>query len=109
MRLRVAASVLTLLCSWVMWEKWTYIDHGPSVITAVQETGTLLDCRKTIPNAIEQAVSNFQKHYKEQDYTIHSDKNAAFVTEKKGRLETVLQRYIYYCLPSTVDPYHDPR
>jgi hypothetical protein len=104
MRLRMTASLLTVLCAWVLWEKW--INHsqgGAPVIQAVYEAGTLLECRKAMPDFIKEKVTGFKQAYKEPEHQITGGPYAAFVMSQREK--RMLQEYEYYCLPSTVDPY----
>jgi hypothetical protein len=61
MRLHITASLLTLLCSWVLWEKW--IDYNVSgsvrVIQAVFEAQSLVECRTAMPDFIKQREAGF--------------------------------------------------
>jgi hypothetical protein len=110
MRLRMTASLVTVLCAWVLWEKWV-LHHSETgsapVIQAVYEAGTLLDCRKAMPAFIEDKAKGFKEAYKGPEHTVLSGPYAAILMRQRDNKE--LQEYHYYCLPSTVDPYHDPR
>ena len=108
MRLRLMASVLTLLCSWVLWEKWIFTDvEHMKIIDAVFEGKSLSECRTASPDFVKERAASFQRSYKESEYVIISNENSTILS-RRGKKE-VLQRYVYYCLPSTVDPYHDTR
>jgi hypothetical protein len=105
MRLRMTASLLTLLCSWVLWEKWSEVfpDKGRApVIQAVLETQSLADCRKAMPNFIKEKALGFKRVYKEPEHQILEGPYAAMVSSEKNNMA---QAYEYSCLPSTLDPY----
>ena len=108
MGLRITASLLSLLCSWVLWEK--LIVHGAEakkIIQAVYEAKSLSECRAAVPDSIKQREIDLKKTYKEPKFNIMSNETGTWVSsEQVGK--TVVE-YVFYCLPSTVDPYHDTR
>ena len=110
MQLRMTASALTLLCSWVLWEKWILHNPGEStqrLVEAVSESKTLEECRGATPDFTKQRATRLRNAYKEADYTVNQGEFGVILFDKR-RKSTSLE-YVYYCLPSTVDPYHDPR
>ncbi len=108
MRLRMAASILTLLCSWVLWEKWTVIQTGKNnqpLVEAVSESKTLAECRAAMPGFAKQRADWFRSRFDGPDYQIIAgDSEVIFGDESHNRGE----HYVYYCLPSTIDPYRHP-
>ena len=105
MRVRITASVLTVLCAWVLWEKHMS-NTGVHEITAIQEMGMLLDCRKAIPDALKKAEVDLQERFKGPKYNVVRAHDGVILSDDG---KTVRHAYVYYCLPPTVDPYHDPR
>lgn len=111
MRWRTTASVLTLLCSWVLWEKWIFYNPGPErIIEAVYEDSTLSGCRAAMPKFIKEKVIEKRESYSEREYTVTQAGATVSVMHWKDKNHpSHVERTLYYCLPSTVDPYHDPR
>jgi hypothetical protein len=110
MRLRKTASVLTVLCSWILWEKWTLNNPGEQTqrtINAVYESKTLEECRGASPEIAKRRANGFRTGYKEPDYTVTQGDFEAILFDK--RRKTTFMEYSYYCLPPTVDPYRDTR
>jgi len=110
MRLRITASVLTLLCSWILWEKWTVHNPGEPtqrLVEAVSESKTLEECRAASPGFAKQRAVRFRSVYKEPEYAVTEGDFAALLIDK--RRKTTFMEYAYYCLPPTVDPYRDTR
>ena len=110
MGLRITSSILSVLCAWVLWEKW--IVHNPGeatqrIVEAVAESKTLAECRAALPEFSKKRAAGFRVAYKEPDYAVHEGDFAALLTDK--RRKATFQQYVYYCLPSTVDPYKDPQ
>lgn len=108
MRLQMTASVLTVLCAWVLWEKWIYQNPGEPtarIIQAVLETKTLDECRAATPGFAKERAEGFRRVYKEPEYAVTSGDYAAILTHK----QKVHQQYLFYCLPPTADPYKDPQ
>jgi len=109
MKLRISASLLNALCAWVLWEKWIHHTTGEvtqRIIQAVSETQTLEECRTALPSFVKNRAEGFRKGYKEPDYEIAEGPLAAFLIDKKRK--STAQQYMFYCLPSTLDPYHQP-
>ena len=78
MSLRITASMLTLLCSWVLWEKQILYKPGPPgterFITAVHESSTLLDCRIAMPKFSKEKAAEKRESYPEREYSVtHGD------------------------------------
>ena len=114
MNLRVLASMLTVLCSWVLWEKGIVHDVGhQKIIEAVFEGKSLTECRAAFPDLVKQKAAKLKESYKDDsEYSVVSNENSTSLLRrgKKGDKDGgALQQYIYYCLPPTVDPYHDTR
>jgi hypothetical protein len=112
MRLRIAASMLTLLCSWVLWEKWISHNVGEPtarLVQAVLETKTLSECRAASPDFVKQRADLFRNSYKEPDYAVVTNDYSTILVQKSKSEKQIPQQYVFYCLPSTVDPYKDPR
>ena len=110
MRLRMAANLVMLLCSWVLWEKWTIHNPGEQtqrLVDAVSESKTLEECRAASPAIAKKRAARFRNVYKEPDYAVTEGDFAAILIDKHRK--SAAQEYAYYCLPSTVDPYHDTR
>lgn len=110
MSLRMTASILTVLCSWVLWEKWIYQPEGEPtqrLVQAVLETKTLSECRAASPDFAQRRATLFKNSYKEPEYGVVAGDFSAILINKGKKL--TLQQYIWYCLPSTVDPYRDPQ
>jgi hypothetical protein len=110
MRLRMTASILTVLCTWVLWEKWIAHSEGEPtarLVQAVLETSTLSECRAAAPGFAKERADRFRGAYKEPDYTVLSNESSAMLLYKNGKKTP--QQYVFYCLPPTVDPYQDPR
>jgi hypothetical protein len=111
MRLRVSGTLLSLFCAWVLWEKW--IAHNPGhpaarLVQAMQETKTLTECRTAMQEAANQRAAKFRNIYEEAKWDVMSNDYSTAVYEK-GKGNSPTQEYAFYCLPSTVDPYQDPR
>ena len=111
MRLRMTANLLTLLCAWVLWEKW--ISHvGPEpvrLVQAVLETNTLSECRAAAPDFVKGRADRFRSTFKEPEYIVTTHDFSAMLLHKNGKTQTTPQQYVFYCLPPTVDPYKDPQ
>jgi len=108
MRLRTTASILVLLCSWVLWEKWTFLQPGESeqrTINAVSESDTLAECRAAMPGLIQERAAVFKDRYRGPEYQILESAYGILFLEKGGKGR---QHYLYMCLPSTMDPYQHP-
>jgi hypothetical protein len=108
--MRLTATVLTVLCSWILWEKWILHNPGEAtqrLVEAVSESKTLEECRAALPDVVKQRAMRLKTSYKESDYTVNQGDSGVILFDKR-RKSTSLE-YVYYCLPSTVDPYHDPR
>ena len=114
MNLRLLASMLTVLCSWVVWEKWIVheVEHK-KVIEAVFEGNSLSECRAAIPDLVKQRAAKFIQTYKQEpEYYVLSNEISVILSRrgKKGEKDGgAVQQYIYYCLPFAVDPYNDSR
>jgi hypothetical protein len=116
MRLHVPASLLTLLCSWVLWEKHILYNPDPErFIQAVHEDSTLIGCRGALPNFSKKKGAAMREAYPESEYSVtHNDADVSVMLrrrekgESRTRTET-LHEFVFYCLPSTVDPYKDAR
>lgn len=110
MRMRMTVSVLTLLCSWVLWEKWTVHNPGAPtqhLIEAVSESKTLEECRAASPGFAKQRAAWFRMAYRESDYGVTEGDFAALLVDKHRK--TTFQEYAYYCLSPTINPYRDTR
>jgi hypothetical protein len=96
MRLRIAASMLSLFCAWIMWEE------GPTGVQAVHETKSLSDCRKGIQDFVHEKEIGLKKRFKEPDYTvIRSGQNSIYA---RHRREGTVEGYAYRCLTPELDP-----
>lgn len=107
---RMTASLVMLLCSWVLWERFTVHNPGEAtqhLVDAVAESNSLAECRAASPAQAKKRADVFRNAYKESEYAVTEGNNVAILTDKR-RKSTYMQ-YAYYCLPSTVDPYHDTR
>lgn len=108
MRLRMTASVLTLLCSWILWEKWTVQGTGETpqyLVEAVSESKSLEECRAAAAGFAKQRTAEFRNAYKESEYMAIEKNFVASLFDK--RRNTFFMKYTYYCLPPTIDPYRD--
>lgn len=110
MRLRMTASLLSVLCSWVLWEKWILQNAGEPtarIVQAVAEAETLAECRAVSPGFAKERATMFRMSYKDSEYGIMASEFAAILINKSNNQTS--QQYVYYCLPLTVDPYKDPQ
>jgi hypothetical protein len=110
MRLHIAGSLLSVLCAWVLWEKWIVHNTGEAtqrIIQAVSEAKTLDECRTAMPTFVKNRTEGFRKAYKESDYGVIEGPFGVSLTDKQRKATT--QHYVFYCLPSTLDPYHEPQ
>jgi hypothetical protein len=112
MGLRITSSIVSVLCAWVLWEKW--ISHNPGqptarLVQAMQETKTLAECRTAMQEAANQRATKFRNTYKDPKWDVLSSEYSTAVYEKGKGGAHVTQEYAFYCLPPTVDPYHDSR
>jgi len=106
---RMTASVLSVFCAWVLWEKWILHNPGEAtqrIVQAIAESPTLAECRAASPDFAKKRAGGF-KVYKDSEYSVTVGEFAAILFDK--RRKATLQEYVYYCLPPTVDPYKDPQ
>ena len=104
MRLRIIASLLNLLCAWVLWEHWTSLVTGvPSrEVNAVSETQSLEECRGVIPQFVTEREAQLRADFQQPNYSIKTGHKVAMVTAG----QQIVQEYVFECLPSSVSPYH---
>ena len=110
MRLRIAASIFTMLCTWVLWEMWIAHSEGEPttrLIQAVLESNKLSECRAAAQGFSKERADHFRGAFKEPDYTVLSNDSSAMLFQKNGKKTP--QQYVFYCLPPTVNPYQDSR
>ena len=109
MRLRMTASIQTLLCSWVLWEKWIMLQAGKSdqrTVVAVSESDTLAECQGGMHAHARVRAGYLREAYTGPDYGIMISDSKVVLSDETHA--TTVQ-YVYYCLPSTIDPYRDPQ
>ena len=103
MRLRMTASVLTVLCAWVLWEKAIFHDPGQAtqrLVEAIAESKTLEECRAALRDSARKKEALLSAGYKEPDFVVQGDDSRAFVVDKRYRKD-IYREYVYFCLPPT--------
>lgn len=111
MRLHITASLLTMLCSWIMWERLSLLSDGTpaQLIKAVYETHSLSDCNRTIPDEGKATERALKESYKEPEYTVESNPDLGQTFVRRRGENKLFQAATFYCLPPTVSPYDERR
>lgn len=112
MRFRIVANLLSVLCAWILWEKWILQNPGEPtarVIQAVLEAKTLEECRDAAPGFAKKRAEGLSLAHKAPEYSVTTGNFSAILLQKrqKGSPDTP-QQYLFYCLPPTVDPFKAP-
>lgn len=111
MRLRMSANIVTVVFTWVLWEKWLMGPPGePSQhrkIEAVSEHSSLQECQGALERTTRKRIARFKdiQRGKETNYQLLEGESQTLLADK---VENTISQYIYFCLPPTIDPYRNP-